>query len=99
MKPLSGIDSAFLFLYSVARFFLETVRGDAERGFVFGGALSTSQLICAVLAVMAVVMYLALDRRHRASGEPDWRPAGPPAASAAVPAGRAGRSKAAKRSR
>ncbi len=65
----------FVGLYSIARFFLEFVRGDAERGFVLGGLLSTSQLICLGLLVVAVLGHVALDRRHRASGEPDWKPA------------------------
>jgi hypothetical protein len=28
-----------------------------------------------VLAVLAVLTYRTLERRHRLSGEPDWRPA------------------------
>ena len=40
-------------LYAMARFFLEFLRGDADRGFVFGQLLSTSQLI-AVIAFVAV---------------------------------------------
>lgn len=40
-------------LYAVARFAIEFVRGDAARGFVFGGVLSTSQFI-AILMILAV---------------------------------------------
>jgi len=40
-------------LYALARFAIEMFRGDAARGFVFGGVLSTSQLI-AILMVLAV---------------------------------------------
>ena len=69
------IIAAYVFLYSVARFFLEILRGDADRGFVFGGRLSTSQFLSLVLAVAALGAYLALDARHRREGEPDWRPA------------------------
>lgn len=65
---------AFLFLFSVTRFFIEFVRGDAERGTVFGGALSTSQFIGSILAVLAVVGYIWLARRHRLTGERDWAP-------------------------
>jgi phosphatidylglycerol:prolipoprotein diacylglycerol transferase len=36
---------AFLFIYGVARFFLEFLRGDPGRGSVFGGAMSGTQLI------------------------------------------------------
>jgi phosphatidylglycerol:prolipoprotein diacylglycerol transferase len=69
------IISAYVLLYSVTRFFIEFVRGDPDRGFVFGSRWSTSQFLGLVLAVLAVVSYVALDRRHRLSGEPDWRPA------------------------
>jgi phosphatidylglycerol:prolipoprotein diacylglycerol transferase len=69
------IISVYVFLYAVTRFFLEFVRGDADRGFAFGGRLSTSQLLGLILAVAAVAAYRTLDGRHRRSGEPDWRPA------------------------
>jgi phosphatidylglycerol:prolipoprotein diacylglycerol transferase len=36
---------AFLFIYGVARFFLEFLRGDPDRGSVFGGAITVTQLI------------------------------------------------------
>jgi phosphatidylglycerol:prolipoprotein diacylglycerol transferase len=73
--------TVFVALYSVSRFFLEYFRGDAERGFVFGGLLSTSQLVTIGLFIAAVAGYVVLDRRHRASHEPDWKPAtAPPAA-------------------
>jgi len=39
------IIGAFMFLYGVARFFLEFLRDDPGRGSVFGGALSVTQLI------------------------------------------------------
>jgi phosphatidylglycerol---prolipoprotein diacylglyceryl transferase len=41
----------YLALYAVARFFLEFLRGDEDRGFVFHHLLSTSQFI-AILALM-----------------------------------------------
>lgn len=77
--------TTFVACYSFTRFFLEYFRGDAERGFVFGGRLSTSQLATLGLFVAAVAAYVYLDRRHRASHEPDWKPApapGPPVAKA-----------------
>jgi phosphatidylglycerol:prolipoprotein diacylglycerol transferase len=42
---------AFLFLYGVARFFLEFLRDDPGRGSVFGGAMSGTQLIAIGLVV------------------------------------------------
>ncbi len=69
------IIAAWLALYTGARFFLEVVRGDEERGFVLGGALSTSQFLSLLLFAIAILVYVALDRRHRRSGAPDWSPA------------------------
>ena len=46
---------AYLGLYAVARFFLEFLRGDEDRGFVFHHQLSTSQFI-AVLVVTAIAI-------------------------------------------
>ncbi len=53
----------YLALYGVARFFLEFLRGDEDRGFVFNNLLSTSQFI-AILAV-ATAAALAVWRRSR----------------------------------
>jgi phosphatidylglycerol:prolipoprotein diacylglycerol transferase len=45
-KKFDGqIFGAYLFLYGIARFFIEYLRGDPGRGSVFGGALSGTQLI------------------------------------------------------
>jgi phosphatidylglycerol:prolipoprotein diacylglycerol transferase len=55
----------YTLLYAIARFVLEFFRGDADRGFVFGGLLSTSQFIAAILGPAAVVLWLV--RRRRAS--------------------------------
>lgn len=41
----------YVLLYSIARFAIEFYRGDASRGFVLGGALSTSQLIAIILVL------------------------------------------------
>jgi len=39
------IIGAFMFLYGVARFFIEYLRGDPDRGTLFGGAITVTQLI------------------------------------------------------
>jgi phosphatidylglycerol:prolipoprotein diacylglycerol transferase len=45
-KKFDGqVFGAYLFLYGIARFFLEFIRDDPGRGSVFGGALSGTQLI------------------------------------------------------
>jgi phosphatidylglycerol:prolipoprotein diacylglycerol transferase len=69
------IISVYVLLYTTTRFFIEFVRGDADRGFVIGGRLSTSQFLGVLLAIVAGTAYLFLDARHRRSNEPDWRPA------------------------
>jgi phosphatidylglycerol:prolipoprotein diacylglycerol transferase len=56
---------AYVFLYAVARFVIEIWRGDTVRGFVFGGRLSTSQLIALVMALAAALVLPYLVRRKR----------------------------------
>jgi phosphatidylglycerol:prolipoprotein diacylglycerol transferase len=46
----------YLFLYAIARFILEFFRGD-PRGFVFGGALSTSQFLGLLAAPVAAFLW------------------------------------------
>ncbi len=48
---------AYTAWYAIARFGLEFFRGDADRGFVFGGLLSTSQFIAAILGPAALVLW------------------------------------------
>jgi phosphatidylglycerol---prolipoprotein diacylglyceryl transferase len=57
----------YLSLYAVARFFLEFLRGDEDRGFVFNHLFSTSQFIALLALVVAGVMsYLSYGRRAAA---------------------------------
>jgi phosphatidylglycerol:prolipoprotein diacylglycerol transferase len=56
----------YLALYAVARFFIEFLRGDEDRGFVFHHLLSTSQFI-AILAFAAAV-WMALILRRKPAG-------------------------------
>jgi len=54
----------YLTLYAVARFFLEFLRGDEDRGFVFHHLLSTSQFIALLALLAAAVMaYFFYGRR------------------------------------
>jgi phosphatidylglycerol:prolipoprotein diacylglycerol transferase len=57
-------------LYAVARFFLEFLRGDEDRGFVFNHLLSTSQFI-ALLALAGIAVVLLWRRAH-----PSYEPGG-----------------------
>ena len=63
---------AYTLVYAVARFTLEFFRGDADRGFVFGGLLSTSQLIAVVLIPVAIALWIV--RRAGLSAPPPRRP-------------------------
>jgi len=71
----------YLALYAVARFILEFWRGDRDRGFIFGGLLSTSQFIAVLALGVAAVLHWRL-RGHRADMA---------AASAAIPAAKRAR--------
>jgi phosphatidylglycerol:prolipoprotein diacylglycerol transferase len=53
---------AYTTLYAAARFLLEFFRGDADRGFVFGGLLSTSQFIGIIMFTLAAVAWIARQR-------------------------------------
>lgn len=48
----------YLISYAVLRFFLEFLRGDFDRGFLFDGRLSTSQFIAAILFAFGIGLYL-----------------------------------------
>jgi phosphatidylglycerol:prolipoprotein diacylglycerol transferase len=54
---------AYSILYAVARFLLEYLRGDADRGFVLNGLFSTSQFIAIVIVLLAIAV---LPSRRRA---------------------------------
>jgi phosphatidylglycerol:prolipoprotein diacylglycerol transferase len=57
--------ATYLVLYGIGRFLLEWTRGDAVRGFVLGGILSTSQLISLGLIAVGVGLHLWIRRRGR----------------------------------
>jgi phosphatidylglycerol:prolipoprotein diacylglycerol transferase len=56
---------AYTILYAVSRFFLEYFRGDADRGFVFGGLLSTSQFIGSMMFALALLLLVTRHLRLR----------------------------------
>ena len=53
---------SYVALYSTARFVIEFFRGDLARGFFFGGAISTSQIIAFVLLGFSVFALSTLRR-------------------------------------
>ena len=64
-RPAPGtVLSAYLVVYGVGRFVIEHFRGDADRGFVLGGLLSTSQAI-AIAMVLAGIALAAWSQRQR----------------------------------
>lgn len=50
----------YLTFYSVVRFTIEFFRGDPDRGFLFGGLLSTSQFISVILMIAAATLFFVL---------------------------------------
>ena len=60
----------YLALYAVARFFIEFLRGDEDRGFVFHHLMSTSQFI-AILA-FATAVWMALILRRKPARQQAW---------------------------
>jgi phosphatidylglycerol:prolipoprotein diacylglycerol transferase len=53
----------YLMAYGFGRFGLEFLRGDAERGFLFGEYLSHSQFIALMIIVVAAFVYVRWSRR------------------------------------
>jgi len=56
---------AYVVLYAVARFVIEFYRGDVARGFLFGGALSTSQFVSILMVAGAALLLPYLLKRER----------------------------------
>lgn len=56
---------AYSILYAIIRFFLEYVRGDTDRGFVFDGLFSTSQLVALIVIVIGLPIYLSRRKASR----------------------------------
>jgi phosphatidylglycerol:prolipoprotein diacylglycerol transferase len=56
---------AYILLYAVARFVIEFYRGDAARGMVLGGWLSTSQFIAILMVLGVLFLYPYVLRRER----------------------------------
>jgi phosphatidylglycerol:prolipoprotein diacylglycerol transferase len=64
---------AYLVLYAIARFTIEFWRGDASRGFVFNGLLSTSQFIAIVMVLAAAALWPYLVKNHALDAPADGR--------------------------
>jgi phosphatidylglycerol:prolipoprotein diacylglycerol transferase len=57
-KKFDGqVFGAYLFLYGIARYFIEFLRGDPGRGSVFGGIMSGTQLIAIGLVITGGIIW------------------------------------------
>jgi phosphatidylglycerol---prolipoprotein diacylglyceryl transferase len=61
---------AYSLLYAAGRFMIEFVRGDADRGFVLSGVLSTSQLCAILVACVCIPLYIIRSRSRDYSTAP-----------------------------
>jgi len=61
---------AYVFLYAVARFVIEFYRGDAARGMVLGGWLSTSQFIAILMVLAVLFLYPYVLRKQPPASRP-----------------------------
>lgn len=58
-KKFEGqVIGSYLFLYGVARYFVEFLRGDPDRGSVFGGVMTGTQLISICLVIAGGVLWM-----------------------------------------
>lgn len=62
LKP-GRVFASYLVLYGLTRFLLEFTRGDAVRGFVLDGLLSTSQAITAIMVLIGIALHIWISRR------------------------------------
>lgn len=58
-KKFEGqVIGAYLFVYGFARFFIDFVRDDPERGSLFGGAMTGTQLISILMVIAGGILWL-----------------------------------------
>ena len=66
-RSFSGqVIGTYLFLYGIARYFIEFYRGDPGRGSVFGGAMTLTQLISILLVVAGGFLWMKQPAYSRA---------------------------------
>jgi phosphatidylglycerol:prolipoprotein diacylglycerol transferase len=78
----------YMGLYAVARFFMEFLRGDEDRGFVFHHQLSTSQFIAllALAGIGTVLIWRSVHHGDKLSAVPESRDGRRPPQADAMPA-------------
>ncbi len=58
-KKFEGqIIGSYLFLYGFARYFIEFLRGDPERGSMFNGAMTGTQFIAILMVVAGGILWM-----------------------------------------
>ena len=63
-KKFDGqIFGTYLLLYGVARYFLEFLRGDADRGIVFNGLMTATQLMSIFMVIAGGLLWMRMPRR------------------------------------
>ncbi len=62
-KTEGQVIGAYMFLYGIARFFLEFLRNDPDRGSVFNGAMTGTQLISIFLVIAGGMLWLRRARK------------------------------------
>jgi phosphatidylglycerol:prolipoprotein diacylglycerol transferase len=70
LRPHGTLFWLYILLYSLGRSIIEFWRGDAHRGLYLGDALSTSQLLSAAAALLALLMLLHGRLRGDAERQP-----------------------------
>jgi phosphatidylglycerol---prolipoprotein diacylglyceryl transferase len=64
-KSFDGqIAALYMFLYGIARYFLEFLRADPERGLMFGGVMTVTQFIAILLVIGGGIMWVACSNYH-----------------------------------
>lgn len=63
-KFYGQILAVFLIYYSITRFCIEFLRGDADRGIYFDGAISTGQIVSVIALIIGIVLYVVLRKRE-----------------------------------
>jgi phosphatidylglycerol:prolipoprotein diacylglycerol transferase len=64
-KKFDGqIFGTYLFLYGIARYFLEFLRGDGDRGSAFNGLMTTTQLLSIVMVIAGGLLWMRMPRRQ-----------------------------------
>jgi phosphatidylglycerol:prolipoprotein diacylglycerol transferase len=63
-KKFDGqIFGTYLLLYGIARYFLEFLRGDPDRGSVFGGLMTATQLLSILMVIAGGLLWMRMPRR------------------------------------